>query len=56
MKCYVNNVPMYVLLGDLLLLIICSEGMGVQRNEDVICRYMYLYISINCITYTLDFT
>lgn len=54
-KCYVNSVPMYAVLRDLLLLL-CSEGMGAQRNEDVICRCMYLYISINCITYTLDFT
>lgn len=49
---------MYAALQAPLLLIICSEGMGVQRNEDVICIYIYIYLYIptNCITYMLDFT
>lgn len=55
-KCYISSVPMYAVLQDPLLLIICSESMGVQRNEDVICIYIYIYIPTNCITYMLDFT
>lgn len=34
---------MYAALQAPLLLIICSEGMGVQRNEDVICIYIFIY-------------
>lgn len=41
-KSYIHGVLTCVALQALLLLI-CSEGMGVQRDQDVTCIYIYRY-------------